>query len=245
MHTIPTLRQLIGIFALAAITLATAGVLSAWTGPSQSPPNGNVSAPVNVGSVDQVKNAALGVNSLAVFGNQYVQDRVGIGVENPSAALDIAGNIRLRGGSPGQGKILVSVDNDGNLEWATVSYQEAQSSGVIRTYNLSPSQTPGSPLYALVDDMETNGNVTPNSIGTPYDNAATRERMCEVMAGSNASVLTHTNGDYYSPRDNYVYKWDGNIWKRYGANGHNSFVENITCRTPGVLQFTTDSGRVF
>src|SRR3989338_8063683 len=41
----------------------------AWTGPTAPPPNGNVPAPVNVGSSDQVKNAGLGVNYLAVFGN--------------------------------------------------------------------------------------------------------------------------------------------------------------------------------
>ncbi|MEK7601050.1 MAG: hypothetical protein AAB480_00770 [Patescibacteria group bacterium] len=43
--------------------------LSAWTGPTATAPNGNVPAPVNVGSSDQVKNAGLGVNYLAVFGN--------------------------------------------------------------------------------------------------------------------------------------------------------------------------------
>jgi hypothetical protein len=44
-------------------------IASAWTGPTQSPPNGNVAAPINVGTTDQVKNGGLGVNSLAVFGN--------------------------------------------------------------------------------------------------------------------------------------------------------------------------------
>ena len=32
-------------------------------------PNGNVAAPINVGSIAQVKNGGLGVNTLAVFGN--------------------------------------------------------------------------------------------------------------------------------------------------------------------------------
>ncbi len=41
----------------------------AWTGPSAAPPNSNVSAPINVGTVDQVKNAGLSLNALAVFGN--------------------------------------------------------------------------------------------------------------------------------------------------------------------------------
>jgi hypothetical protein len=45
----------------------------AWTGPTSAPPNGNVSAPVNVGAIDQVKDAALGVEGLAVFGNSILE----------------------------------------------------------------------------------------------------------------------------------------------------------------------------
>lgn len=45
----------------------------AWTGPTQLPPpnvpDGNVSAPINVGSIEQLKSGVLGVNGLAVFGN--------------------------------------------------------------------------------------------------------------------------------------------------------------------------------
>ena len=41
----------------------------AWTGPTQAPPSGNVAAPINVGTTDQIKNSGLGVNTLAVFGN--------------------------------------------------------------------------------------------------------------------------------------------------------------------------------
>lgn len=40
-----------------------------WTGPTQTAPNGNVAAPINVGTVDQVKNANIGVNGIAIFGN--------------------------------------------------------------------------------------------------------------------------------------------------------------------------------
>ncbi|MBI4068215.1 hypothetical protein HY413_02295, partial [Candidatus Kaiserbacteria bacterium] len=47
-------------------------VAFAWTGPTQTAPNGNVAAPINVGTIDQTKNAALGVNSLAVFGNAII-----------------------------------------------------------------------------------------------------------------------------------------------------------------------------
>ena len=50
----------------AILTMLVIGVATAyaWTAPTQSPPNGNVAAPVNVGSVDQVKSAGLGVTNL-------------------------------------------------------------------------------------------------------------------------------------------------------------------------------------
>lgn len=43
-------------------------VVLAWTAPTSNPPNGNTPAPVTVGKVNQVKEASLGLNGLAVFG---------------------------------------------------------------------------------------------------------------------------------------------------------------------------------
>src|SRR3989344_6046620 len=54
---------------LTALAFLAPIAVFAWTGPTATAPNGNVPAPINVGSSDQVKNAGLGVNSLAVFGN--------------------------------------------------------------------------------------------------------------------------------------------------------------------------------
>lgn len=54
---------------LGAVLFITASIVIAWTGPSAAPPNGNVAAPLNVDSTDQVKDAGLAINALAVFGN--------------------------------------------------------------------------------------------------------------------------------------------------------------------------------
>lgn len=64
-----TTRLLLLTLIIVAILACTVTLLTAWTGPSQAPPNGNVSAPINVGTTDQVKNAGLSVNALAIFGN--------------------------------------------------------------------------------------------------------------------------------------------------------------------------------
>lgn len=50
-----------------------ASAAAAWTGPTGNPPSGNVSAPINVGTTNQLKNGNLGVNGLAVFGNSILQ----------------------------------------------------------------------------------------------------------------------------------------------------------------------------
>ena len=56
-----------------------------WSGPTATPPGGNVEAPINVGPVSQIKSGDLGVRSFSASGN------VGIGTTNPTARLHIAG----------------------------------------------------------------------------------------------------------------------------------------------------------
>lgn len=55
-----------------AILFTGVSIVLAWTGPTQTAPNGNVAAPINVGTTDQTKNGVLGVNGLAVFGDAII-----------------------------------------------------------------------------------------------------------------------------------------------------------------------------
>ncbi len=86
---------------IGAVLFTTASVIIAWTGPNSAPPNGNVSAPINVGATDQVKNAGLGVNSLAVFGNAIL------------AGVSSYLNFGTTAGSSGHG----IRDNNGTMEF--------------------------------------------------------------------------------------------------------------------------------
>jgi len=92
-----SLRQLFFILTLAFCGLLAASALSAWTGPTASAPDGNVAAPVNVGTTDQVKKGGLSVNAFAAFGNAYVSGNLGIGVTNPAQKLVVTGNSWLTG----------------------------------------------------------------------------------------------------------------------------------------------------
>jgi hypothetical protein len=65
----------LGLFRVTVLVICFAGgalsavPVSAWSGPTANPPGNNVATPLNVGTSNQVKNAGLSVNALAVFGN--------------------------------------------------------------------------------------------------------------------------------------------------------------------------------
>lgn len=99
---------------IAAITLIIFGafVVFAWTGPSSSPPNGNVDAPINVGGTDQVKDAGLALNALAVFGESSMTGNVTAAGFFHSSDARLKTNIRPIGGLD-----LVSKLRGVSFEW--------------------------------------------------------------------------------------------------------------------------------
>ncbi len=90
----------LSLLVFAAVLFAAASY--SWTGPSSTPPNGNVEAPINVGATSQVKSGALSVNGLSVYGNQYVSGNLGLGV-SPGATwkIDARGTYGIYGEATG------------------------------------------------------------------------------------------------------------------------------------------------
>lgn len=86
-----------------AITVAAAfGLLvqttNAWTEPSQTPPNGDVGAPINTSNVGQYKLGNLILNTSGIW--EYgliVNGKVGIGTVEPVQKLDVSGTARMTG----------------------------------------------------------------------------------------------------------------------------------------------------
>jgi len=78
--------------------LIVVAIIYAWTEPNQPPPEGNVPAPINVGTTTQYKAGALGIGGiLRAYSYFFVDERIGIGTTNPQAVLDVEGDIRIGG----------------------------------------------------------------------------------------------------------------------------------------------------
>lgn len=76
MNTLQTkaIRLLFQLFLLGILLSFAIGLnyLNAWTAPTQAPPDGNVSAPLNTGTTVQTKSGGLQMSSLDVFGSNGV-----------------------------------------------------------------------------------------------------------------------------------------------------------------------------
>jgi hypothetical protein len=87
--------------------LITAFILSlgistiyAWTAPTQTPPAGNTSAPINVGSIGQYKSSNLGIGGEISAVNGYFSKKVGVGVvppTDPNVKMEVKGALKVDG----------------------------------------------------------------------------------------------------------------------------------------------------
>jgi hypothetical protein len=87
--------------------------------PSPAAPADTADKLHNVGGVLYWQDAQLGTGWTRTGTNVHLMngsDNVGIGVADPDARLEVAGQVKITGGSPGAGKVLTS-DADGLAIW--------------------------------------------------------------------------------------------------------------------------------
>ena len=89
------LKEVFKVAVLGGVLLALQVV--AFSEPTQTPPGGNVPAPVNVGSVSQTKTGGFTAASLGSLGSACLatdSGNVGVGTVSPSQKLDVIGYVR-------------------------------------------------------------------------------------------------------------------------------------------------------
>lgn len=169
-------------FVLAAALFTTTSILVAWTGPAQTPPDGNISPPINVGSNDQVKNAGLSVNALAVFGNmimngasRYLNFGTTVG-SNGYGIRDNAGTMQFRNSGGTWNNFLPSTGVTG-ITFADGTTQTTAASGggtltcTTRTASIPNSWTPATVNCAAGEIMTGGGYVaTSQGASCQYNN---------------------------------------------------------------------------
>ena len=176
------------VAATAAILLCGGCLILAWNNPGTDPPGNNAPAPINVSSNSQSKAGNLNIGTgldywITKSGDSFAlknsagaiqlvvgQDgHVGIGTAGPDAALDVNGQIKIRGGSPSLGKVLTS-DANGLASWQAapggVTPSACTVGTVVTGINASGSLTCGTqvtpatcPAGQFLQGIGTNGNM--------------------------------------------------------------------------------------
>jgi hypothetical protein len=101
-------------------------VVLAWTGPQHTPPtcpSGEVGCDevLHTGTAAQSKTGGLLLNTGGATNGLIIESgNVGIGTSSPDVELEVAGQVKITGGTPGAGKVLTS-DSVGLASWGAVN----------------------------------------------------------------------------------------------------------------------------
>ena len=172
----------------------SAMIAVAWTAPSANPPGANVSSPVNVGNVTQIKNGTLGVNDLGVFGNTLLNGVNGDGTGNGvNTYLNFGATTGQNGYGVRDNAGILEFKNNGG-SWATIQSTVFTLMGGGATWAVSSN---GTDIYNA-----NSGNV---GIGT-----ASPAGILDVRGGTAASG-NGTNINIYAQNGASGYANGGNI----------------------------------
>jgi|TARA_B110000879_G_C11180775_1_gene518181 hypothetical protein len=125
-------------------------------------------------------------------GYLIVENRVGIATTAPTQALDVNGSVRIRGGGPAQGDVLMSQDGLGNATWAGAGYGLIPIGSIV-AWHKNAGSIPGLPAgWVECNGGTFNGITVPNLNGTTTSKSGDPS-IGRFLRGSTTSGLLQTD----------------------------------------------------
>ncbi|OGJ39190.1 MAG: hypothetical protein A3A82_00085, partial [Candidatus Pacebacteria bacterium RIFCSPLOWO2_01_FULL_47_12] len=209
------------------IRLSSAGALSNITTLTLS---GAISGGTTYSGSGNITSTA-GVLTISGTGNSSIAGNVGIGTTGPGAKLEVAGQVKITGGTPGTNKVLTS-DSVGLASWTDLSGIGVTS--VTGTGNqITSSPTTGAVVLSIPSDFRAPGTV--NAVSGIYTGAgAGTIRLSSAGALSNITTLTLSG----AISGGTTYSGSGNITSTAGVltisgTGNSSIAGNVGIGTTG------------
>ena len=166
---------------LGAFLFAASSVSALWQGPTQTPPGGNVSAPVNVGNNAQIKEGDLTLNASNYFANGLLvpYGKVGIGTTSPDGTLGIS-----------SGNCYYSFKNDG-FHSNCIETWDYDLTIAADTANYNIATTIGKPPSSKKIRVTINSGVTvySTSVSQPALDTGTLPAGSTVIVINNGSII--------------------------------------------------------
>lgn len=114
---------------------------------------------------------------------------VGIGTTNPGAKLEVAGQIKITGGTPGAGKVLTS-DASGLASWSNPSSSNTPPGGIIMYSGAWNFDDTGLGIGSLVGWALCNGNNGTPNLSNKFVMGTTDSSSLNNTGGTNSYSLT-------------------------------------------------------
>ena len=215
---------------LAIISFLIVGIsyLEAWTAPTGNPPNNNTDAPLNVGSLGQIKMGPLTVNGGGYnYGLSVPFGAVLIGTSTIPSSLS-GSKIAIVDGSQGDGKVLVS-NSQGVATWKATSTLGITGGGT--SIILTPITCPSG---SYVSGQNSNGSVICTPLPSTFSNSPCIWSSMYYGNGSWCQTYVGT----ISPTGARAYKCTNGTWIDITSAYNNLWGSNV-CGAAPVLPTTT------